>query len=281
MDQQEPIIRLRPKNEGEELKISETVLRKRNRDLKSAAQRAWVREEAKKNVKRLRKIHLITSAEKHVLNHRQEEVDKRRYESINKQPFPRVKAKSRVVFVIRNSLKHACEESKSVLMELGMSKYFGGRFVSNTSEMLQKLRLVEPFVFWGTPSLSSIKLLFLRRGCVKSKGSADLIEDDETAMSGEIGADDQGIVKRKLKREWEPLSDNSRIEDELGYLGLLCVEDLVNETYRCGPHFQMVQSWTGPFQMSNPVKVDGLDSDRSYEKGNIGIRMNDMIQKIC
>lgn len=41
------------------------------------------------------------------------------------------------------------------------------------------------------------------------------------------------------------LSGNQVVEDAFGSLGLICVEDLVNEVWTCGPHFKKVMECIG------------------------------------
>ena len=41
------------------------------------------------------------------------------------------------------------------------------------------------------------------------------------------------------------LSDNVKVEETFGCFGLLCVEDLINEVFTCGPHFADVMEKVG------------------------------------
>lgn len=61
------------------------------------------------------------------------------------------------------------------------------------------LRIVEPFIAYGYPNLKSVRELIYKRGYGK-------------------------INKQRI-----PLTDNAIIEESLGSLGIVCIEDLIHE----------------------------------------------------
>lgn len=61
------------------------------------------------------------------------------------------------------------------------------------------LRIVEPFIAYGYPNLKSVRELVYKRGYGK-------------------------INKQRI-----PLTDNAIIEESLGSLGIVCIEDLIHE----------------------------------------------------
>ncbi len=86
---------------------------------------------------------------------------------------------------------------KKTLSSLRLRRVREGVFLPYTEAVRKMLNLVEPFVLYGIPSLETISDLVRRRGFCRIEG----------------------------KRV--PLADNNVIEKELGDLGLICVEDLV------------------------------------------------------
>ena len=81
---------------------------------------------------------------------------------------------------------------------------------------LQMLKIVEPYVTYGYPSLAAVRALIYKRGFVRING--------------------QRI----------PIVDNRQIQENFQEEGLICVEDLVNQIYTVGDHFKKVNKffWT-------------------------------------
>lgn len=104
------------------------------------------------------------------------------------------------------------------------------------------LRLVEPYVTWGYPSLKTIRDLVYKRGYGKVN------------------------VQRVA------LTDNEIIEEALGEYGIICIEDIIHEIYTCGPHFKEVTNFLWPFKLNAPR--GGMNKKRTHfnEGGAAGNR---------
>ena len=85
------------------------------------------------------------------------------------------------------------------------------------------LRLVEPFVTYGAPTLKTVRELVYKRGHGKVSGN-------------------------RIR-----LTDNAIIEATLGQFGIICVEDLIHEIYTVGPHFKEASNFLWPFKLNNPT----------------------------
>jgi len=123
------------------------------------------------------------------------------------------------------------------------------------------LRIVEPYVTYGYPSLKSVKELIYKRGYGK-------------------------VNKQRI-----PISDNSVIESVLGKDvdgaptpdSILCTEDLIHEIFTCGPRFKEAANFLWPFKLSSPLGGYKRKLDHFIEGGDAGFRgeeINAFIQKV-
>jgi len=82
------------------------------------------------------------------------------------------------------------------------------------------LRICEPHITWGYPSLKTIRDLIYKRG---------------------FG---------KVHHQRTPISSNSVIESVLGRKDIICVEDLVHEIFTVGKNFKYASNFLWPFKVS-------------------------------
>jgi len=85
------------------------------------------------------------------------------------------------------------------------------------------LKMVEPFITYGFPSRTTVNNLIYKRG------------------SG------------RVERRRIPLTDNSIVAENLGSVGVTCVEDVIHEIVTCGPNFKKVNNFLWPFKLSSPL----------------------------
>jgi len=89
--------------------------------------------------------------------------------------------------------------------------------------MLYKLTILRDHIIWGHLSPLSVRDLIMKRGRM-------------------------GTLK-----DPSPLTDNIKIEHELGHVGIICLEDLVFElTKSDSQNFQICSKFLLPFQLSIP-----------------------------
>ena len=105
-------------------------------------------------------------------------------------------------------------------------------FLQANAATLKMLKLVEPYLAFGSPNLKTVRELVLKRGYGKVNGSRI------------------------------PLTDNAIVEASLGKHGLVCVEDLVHELYTAGPAFKQASNFLWPFKLSAPK--GGLSKKRLH-----------------
>jgi ribosomal protein L30/L7E len=122
----------------------------------------------------------------------------------------------KVVFVIRvRGIMRAHPKTNSIMQLLRLRQIHNGVFVRVNQASATLLRLVEPYVTYGEPSLKIVRELIYKRGFAK-------------------------VGKSRV-----PLTDNSIIAAALGKYGIVCVEDLIHEIYTCGPHFMRPTTSSG------------------------------------
>ncbi len=97
-----------------------------------------------------------------------------------------------------------------------------GVFVRVTKATIELLRLVEPYVAYGYPNLSTVRQIIYKRGYGKVRG--------------------QRVA----------LSDNRIIAESLGKFGISSIEDLIHEIFTVGPNFKQANNFLWPFKLSNP-----------------------------
>lgn len=134
-----------------------------------------------------------------------------------------VDAQPKLVFVVRiKGINKIAPKPRKVLQLLRLLQINAGTFVRLTKATSELLKLVEPYVAYGYPSLSTIRQLLYKRGYGK-------------------------VNKQRI-----PLSENSIIEAALGKYGISSIEDLIHEIYTVGPNFKQANNFLWPFKLSNP-----------------------------
>merc|ERR1711964_76246 len=107
---------------------------------------------------------------------------------------------------------------------------------------MNMLKLVEPYIAYGYPSLKNVRDLVYKRGYAK-------------------------VDSRRVA-----ITDNKLIEDSLGAQGIICMEDLIHEIVTVGPAFKKANNFLWPFKLSSPR--GGLVKKRTHfnEGGDYGNR---------
>lgn len=119
-----------------------------------------------------------------------------------------------------------------ILQLLRLYKPYTGVFLEFNQATMTMLRLVRPYVCYGTPSMKNVKDLVYKRAYCRP---------DPTSNA-------------KV-----PVADNTLIEDHLGEsCGIICVEDLVHEIVTCdtskGDQFKRAVRFLAPFDLDAPIE---------------------------
>lgn len=246
---------LQPRRPGESIKVAETVLKRRDRNLKAAAARAAQVAKVRKSQKDYKKGKLrIIRAEKLVKNCLIRQNDRRRIKTARKKhPTPKVVRRCRSIAIARNGRMGGSKEVKQTLKELGLVYRNTLIFVPNTEEVATKLQTVKPFAFWGKCSFKAVFNLVHKKAMFKNPE-----EPKEKTM----------------------LSDNVLIEKHLGDLGVLCTEDLAHVLYTNGKSFKEVSQRLWPIHLGEVKKANGMVHDKKFTYGDLQGAMDLKLSKL-
>merc|ERR1719343_2014941 len=159
--------------------------------------------------------------EKEYADHQKQLVDMRREAKAGGNFF--VEPEAKLLFVVRIvGIIKMSPKPRKVLQLLRLRQLHNGVFLKVNKPILQMLKLVQPYVTYGYPSLKTVRELIYKRGFGK-------------------------VNKQRI-----PISDNEIISKSLGDRGLHGMEDLIHEIYTVGPHFKQASNYLWPFKLSAP-----------------------------
>jgi len=217
--------------------IPETYLKKRKRNQERLAKETQARlERAKKS--KLKRREIFKRAEKYIREYRAQErslIQLRRTAKRGGDLFLEPVAKLAFVIRIRGTMELQPKPRK-ILQLLRLRQVNNGAFVRLNVATKQMLRLVDPYITYGTPNQKTVRELIYKRGYAK-------------------------INKQRI-----PITDNHIIEQALGKYGIICVEDLIHEIYTVGPHFKQANSFLWTFKL-NPPRGGWVTIKRHYNEG--------------
>ena len=167
-----------------------------------------------------------------------------------------VPAQPKLVLVIRiRGIIGVDPKAKKVMRLFRLLQIHNATFVKLNEATERMLRLIEPYVTYGNPSLKTVKDLILKRGYGKING--------------------QRI----------PISENAVIQDGLNSSDVQCVDDLIHEIFTVGPNFKAANNFLWPFKLSSPnggfsKKTKMLHYLEGGEAGARGEEINGIVRKM-
>lgn len=205
-------------------KVPETVLKKRKAYKVDHEKKAAMKVRRTK-LQRRKRVLIFKRAELYVREYRKLELEKERLRQLAKrQNKLYVDAEPKLAFVIRiKGINKIPPKPRKVLQLLRLLQINNGVFVRLTKATTEMLKLVDPYVTYGEPSLRTVRELIYKRGFGKVRGQR------------------------------VPLSDNMIIEKALGKYDILCMEDLIHEIYTVGKRFKHANNFLWPFKLSSPT----------------------------
>jgi len=239
---------------GTAVPVPETVLKKR----KVQEER---RADALKKAQELRKKRRVTRgvifqrAEKYASKYRRIEQSLRKQKQLAKSHgnfFVEPEAKVALVIRIRG-INGLAPKPRKVLQLLRLRQINNAAFVRINAATKQLLTLVEPYVTYGYPNLKTVRELVYKRGFAKVDG------------------------------ERLPISSNAIIEQNLGRLDIICIEDIIHEIYTCGPNFKSVNKFLWPFKLHPPRGGWKTVLNHVVEGGDFGNReefINQLVKRM-
>lgn len=230
-------------------------MKKRKSQEKEREQRAAELQKKRKANREKRQV-IFKRAESYVKEYRDAEREKIRLSRLAKQQGSfYVPAEPKLAFVVRiKGINKIDPKKRKTLQLLRLLQINNGVFVRLTKATIEMLKIVEPLIAYGYPNLKSVRELVYKRGYGK-------------------------VNKQRI-----PLTDNSIIEEHLGKLGIVCMEDLIHEIFTVGPNFKQASNFLWPFKLSSPTGGFRTRKFKHFiEGGDLGNRedkINNLIRQM-
>jgi len=146
-------------------------------------------------------------------------------------------------------------KAKKVMQLFRLRQLHNATFVKLNEATIRMLRLIEPYVTYGYPSLATVQKLIYKRG---------------------FG---------KLNKQRIAIADNSVIQEGLTKFGINCTADLIHEIYTVGPHFKQANNFLWPFKLTSPKggfsqKTKLLHFMEGGESGARDEEINDLVKRM-
>ncbi|KAH8329058.1 hypothetical protein KR074_002953, partial [Drosophila pseudoananassae] len=160
----------------------------------------------------------------------------------------------KLLFVMRHAGKKIFDKTTTEIFKtLRMPYRHNAVFLENTKENQLLLRVIEPYVIYGIPSLSTIRELIFKKGFARVNGKKTAIQS------------------------------NTMVEEQLGEKGIICLEDIIHEICTVGPNFSAVNQFLCTFMLSSPrngwQKKVSVSYKRGGEYGDRGSAVNELIAR--
>jgi len=203
--------------------VPESIKKKRDRNSKLKEARTKWRENRTKRAK-TRKEEYAKRGEAHYkqyVEHQKELVTlKRRARAENSFYVP---AEAKVALIVRiRGINHLAPQVRKILRLFRLRQIHNATFLRVNRATLNMLKKVEPYVTFGYPTRKTISDLVYKRGYGK-------------------------VNKQRI-----PLTTNEIVERSLGQYNIICIEDVINEIYTCGPHFKQANNFLWYFKLGSP-----------------------------
>jgi len=235
--------------------VPETLLKKAKAQQKIAAAKAAAKAESKVANRNARKV-AYQRAQQYAKEYKAAERNEIRLQRQAKaQGSFYVPAEPKLAFVVRiKGISNVPPKARKILQLLRIIQINNGTFVKLNKATVTMLKLVEPYVTYGTPNLKTVRELIYKRGFAK-------------------------INKQRI-----PITDNAIIAQELGKYGIVCIEDLIHEIYTVGPNFKQANNFLWTFKLSNPTGgFKGKKTNHFIQNGEAGNRenyINNLVQRM-
>ena len=230
--------------------VPESILKKRKRVNEAKAQ-ALKAKNLTKLEKQEKRTQYFKRAEKYVQEYLAAEAEENRLKlEAKKAGNFYVPGEPKLAFVVRiRGINQIAPKPRKVMQLFRLRQINNGVFIKLNKATTNMLRICEPYVTWGTPSLDVIRKLMYKRGHIKVAGDR------------------------------KPIDDNLVIENIMKKHDIICVEDLIHEIYTVGPNFKYAANLLWPFKLNNPKGGWRKKTNHFVEGGDYGCR-EDMINRL-
>ncbi len=220
---------LKPRVDGEALKVAKVVLKRRDRNLKANAERAKTVQQIRKLRKSKPKVVAALNGDQLLRKCKRIAMDKQHVIiAKNKRTLERkIPDGTTSLLVARNMRVPELQMTKNALLKLGLFKINECRIVAATPANLAYIRQCDAYIYYGVPTPEIISTLVHKKAHIKQN------------------------------KTYVPLNNNAVVEDVLGEHGLICVEDIVEVLVKGkdDARFVQVNDFIAPFRVNPENKL--------------------------
>ena len=234
--------------------VPEAILKKRQ-VRKAVKESQRLKAQVRQAERRKKHATIFKRAEKYVKEYRQQEKEKVRLQrqAASKSNFY-IPPEPKLAFVVRiKGIMDVAPKPRKVLQLLRLRQINNGVFVRLNKATLNMLKIAEPYITWGYPTLKTIRELVYKRGFGRVEGQR------------------------------VPLTSNSIIERRLRKYNIICMEDLIHEIFTVGEHFKQANNFLWHFKLNNPRHGWRKKTTHYVEGGDAGNReakINHLLKKM-
>lgn len=169
-------------------------------------------------------------------------------------------ADAQVVFAVRiKGINKITPKPRLILKLFRLLQLHNGVFIKMNKATIEMLKLINPYVTFGYPTLATIRKLIYKRGYAK--------------------------VGKKGARSRVKITNDDIVDEHLGKYGVHGVEDIVHQIYTCGPRFKEVTNFLWPFKLNPPrkgfvAKRHGFAEAKGGDAGNRELLINDLLRRM-
>jgi large subunit ribosomal protein L7e len=220
---------LKPRVDGEALKVAKGVLKRRDRNLKANAERAKTIQQIRKLRKSKPKVISAINGDQLLRKCKRVAMDKEHVIiARNKKSLERkIPEGTASLLIARNMRTPELQMTKNALSKLGVYTMNDCRIVAATPANLAYIRQCDAYIYYGVPTPEIISTLVHKKAHIKQN------------------------------MEYVPLNNNAVVEDVLGDSGLICVEDIVDVLVKGknDDRFPSVSQFMAPFRVNPENKT--------------------------
>ncbi|KAF7234425.1 hypothetical protein EG68_11949 [Paragonimus skrjabini miyazakii] len=164
-----------------------------------------------------------------------------------------VPAEPKLAFVVRiRGINGIHPQPRKIMQLFRLRQINNGMFVRLNKATINMLRIIDPYVTWGYPSLKLVRQLLYKRGFCRYHGARLPITND--------------LIQRKL-----------------GDCDILCMEDLIHEIYTVGRNFKRAAAFLWTFKLNNPTGGFRKKGRHFVDGGDFGNRekyLNQLLKRM-
>jgi len=205
--------------------------------------------------KRKKQAQRIAAYEAEYLKMKSDEAQKVKNARLDGNFYKEEGAKMAIVIRIRG-INRVSPKVRKVLQLFRLLQIHNAVFIKMNKATINMLKLIQPYIAYGYPSVDTIRSLIYKRGFAKIRHRP-------------------GAISRI------PIMNSDLIERHLGRYKIQTIEDMVHEIYTVGPNFSKTVNFLWPFKLNCPRGGYRGRKRRHYLEGGTYGNWERHIQTLC